>query len=233
MIRAVLNSVQVKARLVAMSENSRRRAYNVSMRRAAAPVVRDLQRAWGNGRRNSGIVTGEIGDGQQAKLTIRGRGKAAGIAVLQIGANYRLGGLVRLWHILEHGARHYGKSAAYQTMGAEANRLKRQRRLFFSEQTKAAGGLPKGKDARKAFYRGVRAAWTARRPEADAIVAKADRARTARRDSARASGGGRRMPGFKISTRVVSRHINDLARRAQAYLVAEVMRPVKGARRAA
>lgn len=230
MITAVLNSVQVKARLLAMSETTRHRAYNVSMRRAAAPVVRELQRAWGNARRKSGLVTGEIGDGQQAKLTIRRRGKAAGIARLEIGANYRLGGLVKLWHILEHGHRHFGKSTAYQTMGAEANRLKRQRSLFFAEQTKAAGGLPKGKDARKAFYRGVRMAWNARKPEADAIVARANAARTARRDEAR-RGRFRRIPGFKVSSRIAMRRVDDLARRAQAYLVQEVMRPVR--RRAA
>jgi hypothetical protein len=230
MIKAALNSVLVRSRLLAMNEQARYRAYNVSMRRAAAPVVRELQRSWGNARRNSGIVTGEIGDGQQTKLTIRRRGRAAGFARLEIGANYRLGGLVKLWHILEHGARHYGRSAAYQTMGAEANRLKRQRSLFFGEQAKAAGGIPKGKDARKAFYRGVRAAWNARKPEADAIVAKANQARLRRRDEARA-GGSRRMPGFKVSTKIAMRRVDDVARRAREYLLAEVTKPLR--RRAA
>ena len=232
MIRAVLNAATVKARLLAMSEKARKRAYQVSLRRAAAPVVKDLQRAWAAAKRRRGLVTGEIADGQQARIRFARKGSKAGTATLEIGANYRVGGYVKLWHILENGFRHYSKNATYATLGNEVNSLKRRRNVFFAEQVAAAGGRPRGKDARKALYSGIRAAWQQRLPGADEQIAAAQKARTGRREAARA-GGSRRIAGRRISRPIAEKHVQTIAREAQRLLVAEVMRPVKGARRAA
>lgn len=230
MITAVLNAVEVKARLLAMSQKARNRAYHVALRRAAAPVVKELQRGWAAAKRRGGLVTGEIADGQQSRVSISRRQATAGVATLQIGANYKLGGPVKLWHILENGFRHYSRSAAYTTLGGEIQSLQRKRREFFKEQIKAAGGRPKAKDARISLMRGIRASWQQRTPGADERIAAAHKARTDRRDAAR-RGGSRVIAGRRISRPIAQRHVGTLAAKAQQYLVAEVMRPAR--RRAA
>lgn len=232
MIRGVLNAASVKARLLAMSEKARKRAYQVALRRAAAPVVKDLQRAWAGAKRRRGLVTGTIADGQRARIRFSNKGMRAGTATLEIGANYRLGSYVKLWHILENGFRHYSRNATYATLGAEVNSLKRRRQAFFAEQIKAAGGRPRSKDARNALYSSVRASWQRAMPEADQRIGAAQKARTGRREAARA-GGSRRIAGRRISRPIAERHVQTVAREAQRHLIAEVMRPVRGARRAA
>ena len=46
MIKAYINAIEVKAKLLAMSDKARNRTYQRVLRRAASPVVKDLQRAW-------------------------------------------------------------------------------------------------------------------------------------------------------------------------------------------
>ncbi len=226
MIRAALNDADVRAKLLAMSERSRKRAYQVALRRAAAPVVKDLQRGWARAKRRTGLVTGEIADGQQARITFSRRKASSGMATLQIGANYRLGGYVKLWHILENGFRHFSRSSAYKTLGAEVQSLQRKRREFFKAQVAAAGGRPKNRDARASLMRGISASWKARAPQADAKIAAAHSARLGRREEARRS-GSRMIAGFRVSRRIAQQHVSTLAAKAQQYLVAEVMAPLR------
>ena len=113
MITARLNPAEVTKRLNAMGAKVRNTTYRRVLRKAGAPVAAELQRAWSGARRRGGLVSGEIADAQEVRIKVSSRGKNAGRATLEIGANYRRGGYAKLWHILENGFRHYGGHSTY------------------------------------------------------------------------------------------------------------------------
>ena len=225
MIKASLNAVYVKAKLLAMSDQARGKAFRKVLRKSAQPVVKDLQRSWARARRKSGLVTGEIADAQAAQVRYR---KRTGQATLEIGTDYRRGGYAHLWHLLENGFRHYGRNATYTTMGDEVNSLKRRREVFRDSVAKSLGGF-KGqtKEGRQAIARAATAAWQYRMPLADRAIGLAKSARKARRDSARL-GSSRTIPGWRVSRGVALRWQVKLAQDVKTNLAAEVLRPVKG-----
>lgn len=228
MITARLNPREVTNRLNAMQAKVRAATYRRVLKKAGAPVATKLQRAWSGARRRGGLVTGEIADAQEMKIKVASRGKNAGRATLEIGANYRRGGYAKLWHILENGFRHYSKgSSTYMTLGSEVNLLKRRKAEFRKSALESIGGMPKDKAGRNAARMAVRAAWQKQAPEADQIIGSAQKAREGRREQARA-GGSRVIPGRRISRPIAQQHVDDVAVKAQELLVAEVMSAARG-----
>lgn len=225
MIKASLHALEVKAKLLAMSEQARKKAFRKVLRQAARPVATELQRGWARAKRRGGLVTGEIADAQESRIKFR---KRTGQATLEIGTNYKRGGYANIWHILENGFKHYGNSSTYTTMGDEANSLKRRREVFREEVAKGLGGYKgKSKDERIALAKASTAAWQAKMPGADSAIGRAASAKSARRDAARAKGANRTILGRKISRPIAAKWAPKLAQTAKDLLVAEIMKPAK------
>lgn len=125
MIKAVLNAAEVKARLVAMGERSRRNTFKRVMRKVAKPVVQELRKNWKAARRRRGKVTGDIARAQRATVDMR---KNA-VGVLKIGADYRRGGNAKLWHILENGFTHRSNTTVIGRRVSRPIAQKHQKRL--------------------------------------------------------------------------------------------------------
>lgn len=233
MIRAAFQDLQVRAKLLAMSQVARERVYRRVMARNAKPVVNQLLQAWKGAKRRKGEVSGDIAWAQEHRLRFKRRGKQAGLAILEIGTNYKHGGGAKLWHILERGHRHYSKNATYRTLGTEANRIKRERSEFITAALKS--DATPGRSRRESFRAAV-TAWKTQQAEKEAKLTTAYEGRRSRRDEARKK-GGRMIPGRWISRPIAQRWAPILANKTRADLVAEVMKaarsPAKATRRRA
>jgi hypothetical protein len=235
MIKAVLNAAEVKARLLAMSEKSRKNTFKRAMRKVAKPVVLELRKAWTGARRRQGKVTGEIARAQRATVDM----KKDGVGLLKIGTDYKVGGYAKIWHILENGFKHYGKNATYQPAGREVREAKAARAEYF----KAALGDPKalraqartkaGRDELKAKYRAVRAGFMQANPEKERVISSAWASRRERRDAARKSGGNRSVLGRRISRPIAQKHVRTIAVRFRDELAREVLGAARGRKAAA
>ncbi len=224
MIRAVFEDLQVRAKLLAMSQVARERVYRRVLRRNAKPVVTQLLQAWKGAKRRQGEITGDIAWAQESRLKFKRRGKQAGLAILEIGTNYKHGGGAKLWHILERGHRHYSKNATYRTMGTEANRIKRERKDFISATIKS--DATPGRSRRESFRAAV-TAWKTQQADKEATLTTAYNARKTRRDEARQGKGGKMIPGRFISRPIAQRWAPVLANKVRADLIAEVMKAAR------
>ena len=225
MIKATLHSLEVRAKLLAMSDQARFKAYRKVLRTAGRPVATELQRAWAKAKRRTGLVTGEIADAQEARIKVS---KRTGTATLEIGTNYKRGGYANIWHILENGFRHYGKSSTYTTMGDEANSLKRRREVFREAAAKSLGGYEgKTKAERVAIAKASTAAWQKSMPGADSAIGRAAKARYNRREEARKKGANRTILGWRVSRPIALKWQMRLGQVARDLLVAEIMKPAK------
>ena len=222
MIRAVFENAEVKARLLAMSQVARERVYRRVMRRNAKPVVNQLTQAWKGARRRQGEITGDIAWAQESRLKFKRRGKAAGMATLEIGTNYKHGGGAKLWHILERGFRHYGKSKTYRTMGTEANRIKSERKAFVSEVATANRVQGMGKSSVGIAFR----AWREKHGDKDAKLVAAEKGRGERRADARRRGGNA-VAGRWISRPIAQKWAPMLAQKVREDLIAEVLKAAR------
>ncbi len=222
MIRAVFENAEVKARLLAMSQVARERVYRRVMRRNAKPVVNQLTQAWKGARRRQGEITGDIAWAQESRLRFKRRGKAAGMATLEIGTNYKHGGGAKLWHIIERGFRHYGKSKTYRTMGTEANRIKSERKAFVSEVATANRVQGMGKSSVGIAFR----AWREKHGDKDAKLVAAEKGRDERRADARRRGGSA-VAGRWISRPIAQKWAPMLAQKVREDLIAEVLKAAR------
>ena len=222
MIRAVFENAEVKARLLAMSQVARERVYRKVMRRNAKPVVNQLTQAWKGARRRQGEITGDIAWAQESRLRFKRRGKAAGMATLEIGTNYKHGGGAKLWHIIERGFRHYGKSKTYRTMGTEANRIKSERKAFVSEVATANRVQGMGKSSVGIAFR----AWREKHADKDAKLVAAEKGRDERRADARRRGGNA-VAGRWISRPIAQKWAPILAQKVREDLIAEVLKAAR------
>jgi hypothetical protein len=221
-IRAVFENAEVKARLLAMSQVARERVYRRVMRRNAKPVVNQLTQAWKGARRRQGEITGDIAWAQESRLRFKRRGKAAGMATLEIGTNYKHGGGAKLWHIIERGFRHYGKSKTYRTMGTEANRIKSERKAFVSEVATANRVQGMGKSSVGIAFR----AWREKHGDKDAKLVAAEKGRDERRADARRRGGSA-VAGRWISRPIAQKWAPMLAQKVREDLIAEVLKAAR------
>jgi len=221
-IRAVFENAEVKARLLAMSQVAREKVYRRVMRRNAKPVVNQLTQAWKGAKRRQGEITGDIAWAQESRLRFKRRGKAAGMATLEIGTNYKHGGGAKLWHILERGFRHYGKSKTYRTMGTEANRIKAERTAFVAEAAAANRAQGLGKSSIGVAFR----AWREKHADKDAKLLAAEKGRGERRADARRRGGSA-VAGRWISRPIAERWAPMLAQKVRDDLIAEVLKAAR------
>jgi hypothetical protein len=219
-IKAYINALEVKAKLLAMSDKARKRTYQRVLRRAASPVVKDLQRAWAKAKRRSGLVTGEIADAQQVKIRVWKKGARNGAVTMQIGTNYKRGGYANIWHILENGFRHYGKSNAYASFG-EISALKRKKTNFLKNAVKGMEG-----DERRHAWNRAQGEYMRRYPQDIRAEYELEREKASNVERARKS-GGKMIRGWKVSRPIAQRHVSTVAQRAQELLVAEIMKPAK------
>ena len=224
MIRAAFEDMQVRAKLLAMSQVARERVYRRVLKRNAKPVTAQLMRAWKGAQRRQGEVTGDIAWAQESRLKFKRRGKQAGLAILEIGTNYKHGGGAKLWHILERGHRHYSRSATYRTMGTEANRINRERKDWISATIKQDATPGR---SRKESFRAAVTAWKTQQADKEAKLNTAYNARKTRRDEARAGGGGKRIAGRFISLPIAQRWAPVLANKVRTDLIAEVMKAAR------
>ena len=225
MIKASLHALEVKAKLLAMSDQARRKAFRKVLRQAARPVATELQRAWAKAKRRGGLVTGEIADAQESRIKFR---KRTGQATLEIGTNYKRGGYAKIWHILENGFKHYGNSSTYSTMGDEANSLKRRREVFREQAAASMGGYKgKNKAERIALAKASTDAWQKSMPHADSVIGTAKKAKYNRREEARKKGANRTILGRRISRPIAAKWAPKIGQIAKDLLVAEIMKPAK------
>jgi hypothetical protein len=225
MIKASLYALEVKAKLLAMSDQARNKAFRKVLRQAARPVATELQRGWARAKRRGGLVTGEIADAQESRIRFR---KRTGQATLEIGTNYKRGGYAKIWHILENGFKHYGNSSTYSTMGAEANSLKRRREVFREQAAKSIGGYEgKNKSERIAIAKASTDAWQKAMPHADSLIGAAKKAKYDRREEARRKGANSMIVGRRISRPIAMKWVPKLGQTAKELLIAEIMKPAK------
>lgn len=235
MIRAVFNAAEVKARLLAMGQKSRRNTFKRVMRKVAKPVVQELRKAWTGARRRQGKVTGMIARAQRASVNM----KKDGVGVLKIGADYKVGGPAKLWHILENGFKHYGKNATYRPASREVREAKIARAKYFDavigDRTarKAIARTRAGRDALKVQFRAARAEFAKTNPDKASIIDAAGASRRQRLDAARKSGGNQTILGRRISRPIAQKHHRTLAERFRDELAREVLGAARGRKVAA
>lgn len=222
-----VNTKEVERRLNAMAAKMRAATFRKVLRKASEPVVGDLRNAWAGAKRRRGLVSGDIADAQGIKITCKSRGKNAGAATLEIGADYRKRGYAKLWHILENGFKHYGGNSAYSTLGAQANNLKRRRSEFRKAALASMGQITKGKAGKAQARAAVRQAWARHAPGADAAISAAHEAKKQTTAKAR-SGKSSAIAGRKISRPIALKHVSDLADAARTMLAEQVMQAAKG-----
>ena len=232
MISAALNSVEVKARLAAMSARTRRNALKRAARKAAKPVVDELRSAWRGAARRDGKVSSAISAAQ--RYSVSSSSKRSTVTV-RIGTDYGKGNQAKLWHILENGFKHYGRNATYTASPAAVRQAQKERDSFFDQATggrKAVSRMARqrgGRENVRQLYRAVRAEWVSRHPDKEAAINSAWRSRNARRDAARKA-GGRKVAGRRISRPVSERHVGSIAGQMKDILAAEVMAAARGKR---
>ena len=231
MIRAAFNTIEVRGRLLAMSERARGNAYKRAIRKAAAPVVAELKSAWASARRRRGSVTGEIAAAQRYSVNIRTRGKNAGMAVMKIGTDYRRGGKAKVWHIIENGFRHYGGHSVYASGGAAVREAKAHRAKFFADavgDTRTLRRTKAGRDEIKQRYRAIRREWVSRHGDKEAMLNADWRRKTSNLSDARGRGARTAVAGRRVSRKVVESVVGDIAAQVTEYLAADVMQAAKG-----
>jgi hypothetical protein len=231
-IRAVIHTEDIKRRIRAMDERTRKNAFRRVMRAAAKPTVTELRAAWKAARRRRGKVTGAIAASQQARITYHPRKK---MAVLQLGANYKRGGGSKLWHILEGGFRHYSRSGTYRPAEREVREIKKSQDAYFNSAMAGidAKALARSADGRKqlsGMYRAIGNRWRSENPDANRKLSAAWSSRTSRRAAARA-GGSKTIPGRNISRPIAHRSAVEIATRFRDLFMAEVMAATQGGRR--
>jgi len=220
MIKAFIDAIEVKAKLLAMSDKARNSTYQRVLRRAGAPVVKELQRSWARAKRRTGLVTGEIADAQEVKIRVWKKGARKGAVTMQIGTNYQRGGYANLWHLLENGFRHYSKNSAYASFG-DLSAIKRKKINFLKN---AVQGL-KGDERRHAWNR-AQGEYMRRNPQDIRAEYAMERTKASNVERARRA-GGRFIKGRRISRPIAERWAPRLGPIARDLLVAEIMKPVK------
>ena len=232
MIRAVIHTEDIKRRIRAMDDRTRKNAFRRILRTAAKPTVNQLRSAWKAARRRRGKVTGAIAASQQARITYHPRKK---MAVLQVGTNYKRGGASKLWHILEGGFRHYSRSATYRPADREVREIKKSEDAYFKSamqgtDVKALARSAAGRQQLGAMYRAIGSRWRAENPDAQRKLSAAWSSRNDRRAAARA-GGSKTIAGRNISRPIAYRSAVAIATRFRDLFIAEVMAATHGGRR--
>lgn len=207
----------LQQKLNSMDQRARTAAYKNAVRKASRPGAEALQRAWAAAKRRTGLVTGDIADAQDVRITAT---KSGGVTA-QIGTNYRRGGYAKLWHIIENGFKHFGGSGAYTTLGGSINKLKRQRQQFFKAARAEIKEKPAGKQAKRQMNSRIAAAWRERAPNADSEIGAAVAMKSNRTSKAR-KGKSKRIPGRFISRRVAEEIVDNLATDCRNALMAYI-----------
>jgi len=121
-LRWSLNDHVLRNWLVSLKREERDRILSQAARKALNPVRNELRRAWRGAKRRRGTVTRKIAQYQEIRWRVPQRGAGKGYAYAEVGTNYARGGMAKLWHILEHGAAHYGSHRTYRPDPAEVRR---------------------------------------------------------------------------------------------------------------
>lgn len=122
MIMATVNQDVLNQYFKRLNKAKQADLYRQAARAAANPVRNELRRAWRATKRRSGAVTKKIAAAQEIRVYKAKRGANAGTTTISVGTNYKRGGSVKLWHILERGFQHYGggKGNVYTPRDARA-----------------------------------------------------------------------------------------------------------------
>lgn len=121
-VRYSLNDQMLRNFLVGLKREERDRILAQAARKALNPVRNELRRAWRGAKRRRGTVTRKIAQYQEIRWRVPQRGANKGFAYAEVGTNYARGGMAKLWHILEHGAAHYGSHRTYRPDPIEVRR---------------------------------------------------------------------------------------------------------------
>lgn len=108
MITAKVNLKVLNGYIERLTIAGRAKVYAQAARDAANPVRNELRRAWRKAKQRNGKVTKKIAAAQEIRVFVGQRGGRKGVATVSVGTNYKRGGAVKLWHILERGFQHYG-----------------------------------------------------------------------------------------------------------------------------
>jgi len=108
MIAAKVDLKVINGYIERLTLAGRAKVYAQAAREAANPVRNELRRAWRKAKRRSGKITRKIAAAQEVRVFVGQRGGRKGVATVMVGTNYKRGGSVKLWHLLERGYQHYG-----------------------------------------------------------------------------------------------------------------------------
>jgi hypothetical protein len=111
MIAAKVDLKVINGYIERLTLAGRAKVYAQAAREAANPVRNELRRAWRKAKRRSGKITRKIAAAQEVRVFVsqrRSANRGKGVATVMVGTNYKRGGSVKLWHLLERGYQHYG-----------------------------------------------------------------------------------------------------------------------------
>lgn len=108
MIRAAVNLKVVDGYLSRLKLAKRQQLYLQAARAAAGPVRNELRKAWRAAKRRRSRVVRKIAAAQEIRVYRGQRGAQRGAASVAVGTNYKRGGSVKIWHLIERGFQHYG-----------------------------------------------------------------------------------------------------------------------------
>ena len=138
-LNAKLKSGELEARLKALQPKVAQALLKRTMRSALAPMRDQLRSAWKSAPYR-GRPPHRLAIARATIIDVRRQGPASsGTVVGRVGVSYKGGTLQRIWHLLEHGFKHYAKGAkgAYQNLSKQTRGEKEQYKAFLGSARKA------------------------------------------------------------------------------------------------
>jgi hypothetical protein len=217
-IRYKIDDAEVRKVLSSLPRNVAQRVQKKGMRTALQPVRNDLRQLWRNAQfRGKTPHRKAIASATKIDVRRQGSGPRAVIAG-EVGVVYgRKGGAgakgrQKVWHLLEHGFRHFGGSGGiYLGRSGAAQAEAGSRRTFIKTERDRVMQQFKGNsfEVRKQRGQAMKAVFAAARERFQAYAADAQERRL-RIKNVRSSGAGRNLPGRKLSTTYIRRNMRRI-----------------------
>lgn len=235
-LRYKVDDLQVRQALERLSKGTAQRVQKKAMRRALGPVRDDLRSIWRNAMFR-GKTPHRKAIASATKIDVRRHGSGARAVIAgEVGVVYgRKGGVgakgrQKIWHLLEHGFRHYGTaSALYERRSLAAQQEAGARRDFIKTERDRVMKEFKGNsfEARQARGQAMRAVFAQARDTFRAYAADA-KSRRERVEAFRQSGAGRQLRGVKLSTTYVRRNLRKIMQAISKETLIEARAALRG-----
>jgi len=235
-IRYKIDDAEVRKVLSSLPRNVAQRVQKKGMRTALQPVRDNLRQLWRNAQfRGKPPHRKAIASATKIDVRRYGSGPRAVIAG-EVGVVYgRKGGVgakgrQKVWHILEHGYRHFGGAGGINFARSSAAKAEAEgRRAFINAERNRVFQQFKGNSFENRKQRGeaIRAVFAEARRRFAAYAADLEARRIVIKNL-RSAGTGRQMPGRKLSTTYIRRNMRRILNAISQQTLLEARAALRG-----